>query len=318
MYTPVSPLDRTLPAASPAVPHTAQHPGSLTDQPTAWPARRARPAAGPAAGTHPAGPRRSRGRGLGGAAAAALLALAAATATAAPALAHDQLLSTAPAADSTVATAPDELSLTFSGNLITGQGIQNVVTVTDEAGHQWQDGDAQVAGPELTSALCEGLPNGDYDVSYRVVYSDGHSEAKQYGFTVDDPAAPDTAVPQGCGVPNPDAPVSSGQTPTPAGTGSPAGATGGGAPADPGNDDGAGAGAEPAPATLDTPAPLAGDQSDAADAEAASAADQAGVSAWVWVVGILGVLLVAAAVVFVFRRARAIDGPSGGRPGSEG
>ncbi|MCY1159566.1 MAG: copper resistance protein CopC, partial [Citricoccus sp.] len=190
-------------------------------------ARTTRAATHRTAGNRPAGRRRAPGRGLGGVTAAALLALSAATAAAPPALAHDQLLSTTPEAGATVTAAPDELSLTFSGNLITGQGIQNLVTVTDEAGHQWQDGAAQVAGPGLTSALCEGMPNGDYDVAYRVVYSDGHSEAKQYGFTLEDPSAPDAAAPQDCGVPNPDAPVSSGEGPTAAGAASPDGATGG-------------------------------------------------------------------------------------------
>lgn len=255
--------------------------------------------------TRPAGRRRALRRGLGGISAAAVLALSGATVTAAPALAHDQLLSTTPEAGATVTAAPAELSLTFSGNLITGQGIRNLVTVTDEAGHQWQDGAAQVSGPELTSALCEGMPNGDYDIAYRVVYSDGHSEAKQYGFTLEDPEAPDTATPQDCGVPNPDAPVSSGEGPTSAGAGTD------GVP-------GTTSGSEPAPATAE---PDTAEPADGQTAEATSDAAQTAtgvVTTWVWVIGILGVLIVAAAVVLVFRRAQAIDGPAGGRPGSEG
>jgi methionine-rich copper-binding protein CopC len=306
-------------AALPLTPTSRPAPGPLTGPATARPSHAL---AGRSAGSRRAGRRRALGRGLGAVTAAALLALSAATVTAAPALAHDQLLSTTPEAGSTATTAPDELSLTFSGNLITGQGIQNLVMVTDEAGHQWQDGAAQIAGPELTSALCGGMPNGDYEVAYRVVYSDGHSEAKQYGFTLDDPAAPDTATPQDCGVPNPDAPVSSREDPTSAGAGSSAGSTGGVAPASPGGGTDGTAGAEPSPASLDTPAPMATDQgSDPAQAGATSdAAETAtvGVPTWVWVVGILGVVIVAAAVVFVFRRARAIDGPAGGQRGSEG
>ncbi|MDI3330803.1 MAG: copper resistance protein CopC [Micrococcus sp.] len=344
MNTPVPPLHPTLPTNPPAArsttPPTARSASRPAGPGAARPAAVAAegltaagsapvPAEGPA-GTRPAGRRRTLRRGLGGATAAALLALSAATVTAAPALAHDQLLSTTPEAGSTVTTAPAEVSLTFSGDLITGQGIQNLVTVTDGAGHQWQDGDAQVSGPGLTSALCEGMPNGDYEVDYRVVYSDGHSEAKNYGFTLDDQAAPETGAPQDCGVPNQDAPVSSGEGPTSAGAASSAGATGGVAPAGPGDDDGAGtggtegatSGAEPAPATLDTPAPIATDQGsdqggDPGQTEATSQADRAGMPAWVWVAGIVGVVIVAAAVVFVFRRARAIDHPAGGRPDPE-
>ncbi len=259
------------------------------------------PPAGPAPATRPARRRRALSAGLGAASAATLLSLSAVLA--APAHAHDQLLSTTPEAGATVTTTPDELSLTFSDDLITGQGIQNLVTVTGEAGHQWQDGEAQVAGPALTAALCEGMPKGDYDIAYRVVYSDGHSEAKQYSFTLDDPSAPQTGAPEDCGVPNPDAPVSSGQTPTSAGAGTA----------------GAGSGGEQDPPTLDTPAPLASDQGgEPAQPEAASAADPAGVPTWVWVVGVLGVLIVAAAMVLVFRRAQAIDHPAGDHPGSEG
>lgn len=118
-----------------------------------------------------------------------------------PALAHDQLLSAEPGDGATLDTAPQELLLSFSGNLITGQGIQNLVRVTDEDGNQWQDGEATVSGPTLATQLCEGMPNGDYDVAFRVVYSDGHSEEKAYAFTVDAPDGPDSGVPaEGCGV----------------------------------------------------------------------------------------------------------------------
>lgn len=287
------------------------------------------PSAHGTAGTRPAGRRRTLARGLAGASTAALLALSTATIAAVPALAHDQLLSTTPEAGATAQEAPDEVSLTFSGNLITGQGIQNLVTVTDEAGHQWQDGDASVTGPELSVPMCEGMPNGDYEVAYRVVYSDGHSEAKQYDFALDDPAAPQTAVPQDCGVPNPDAPVTG---PAEGSTPATSGANGGAVPANPGDGSGSegsgdaegttggNAGAAPAPPTLDSPAPVATEPAadtatdtatDPVSTEAASESTQTGVPGWVWVVGILGVLIIVAAVALVSRRAKAIDGPSG-------
>lgn len=257
------------------------------------------PPAVPMPATRPARRRRALTAGLGGASAATLLALSAVTA--APALAHDQLLTTAPEADTTVTTAPSDLTLTFSGNLISGQGIQNLVTVTDEAGHQWQDGDAGVTGPELTSALCEGMPNGEYDVAYRVVYSDGHSEAQQYSFTLDDPAAPQTGAPEDCGVPNPDAPVSSdGEDPTSAATASTPGSTNGAVTA---------SGA----ATADAGAAA----SDSASTDATAESTPAGLSAWVWAVGIGGIVIVAAAMALVFRRVRAIDGRAGGHRDAE-
>ena len=109
---------------------------------------------------------------------------------AAPAAAHDELIRTAPAVDETVTTAPSEVSLTFSGELIDGEGIQNLLQVRDADGNQWQSAAGTVDGSTFSAPLCEGLPNGDYEVAYRVVYSDGHSEERSFDFAVDDPAAP--------------------------------------------------------------------------------------------------------------------------------
>ena len=109
---------------------------------------------------------------------------------AAPAAAHDELIRTAPAVGETATTAPSEVSLTFSGELIDGEGIQNLLQVRDADGNQWQSAAGTVDGPTFSAPLCEGLPNGDYEVAYRVVYSDGHSEERSFDFAVDDPAAP--------------------------------------------------------------------------------------------------------------------------------
>ncbi|MFC0250085.1 copper resistance protein CopC [Citricoccus parietis] len=245
---------------------------------------------------------RARGLGAGTAALAAAALLALATAT--PAAAHDQLLSATPAAGTAVLEVPAEIGLEFSGSLTTGQGIQNLVTVTDEDGHQWQDGEAQVAGPNLTAALCEGLPNGEYTVDYRVVYSDGHSEEKGYEFTLEDPDAPEAAAPEDCGVPNPDAPVSSDATPGDAGTGTVADATDSATTAT------TAATAEPGTAATD---PVSGEAT-AEDSQAPAAP----VAGWVWPAAIGGVLVVVVAMLMVFRKARAIDTGSTGRQGGTG
>jgi hypothetical protein len=253
-------------------------------------------------------PRTARGIGAGTAAVSAAVLLAVATAT--PAAAHDQLLSATPAAGTAVLEAPAEIGLEFSGDLTTGQGIQNLVTVTDEDGHQWQDGAAQVAGPNLTAAVCEGLPNGEYTVDYRIVYSDGHSEEKDYEFTLEDPAAPESAAPEDCGVPNPDASVSSDATPGEAGT------DGAGAAAD---DGGTTATDAKDPATTATTAATAGPgtaATDPASGEATAEDSQAPagpVAGWVWPAAIGGVLVVVVAMLMVFRKARAIDAGSSSR-----
>jgi copper resistance protein C len=262
----------------------------------------------------PSGRRRSPWRGGLGPASAVSAAALLALGTASPAAAHDQLLSTSPAAGTTVVTAPAELSLSFSGNLITGQGIQNVATVTDEDGHQWQDGEPQVSGAELSAALCEGMPNGEYEVGYRVVYSDGHSEEKSFGFVLEDPNGPESAAPEDCGVPNPDAPVSSDAT-----AGDSASATA--ATAEPGS----GTAGEPSAAATGQGT---GPSSDTTAGEATAEDSQAPAPAWpgwVWAAAVGGVLVVVLAMVVVFRKARAIDGgarpsdrPSGSQPGDGG
>lgn len=249
--------------------------------------------------TRGAASRRAPWAGIAALSAAGLLTLATAT----PAAAHDQLLSATPEAGTAVVETPEQLSLTFSGNLITGEGITNVATVTDEDGHQWQDGDATVSGPELSAALCEGMPNGEYTVDYRVVYSDGHAEEKSYDFTLEDPGAPEQAAPEDCGVVNPDAPVASDATAEDAsmdaGAGSSASAgTGmdGTATVEPGT-----SGAATADATQESGQATAQDSQDPAPA----------VPGWVWAAGIGAVLVVLLAVILVYRKAKGIDAGSG-------
>lgn len=220
------------------------------------------------------------------AAAAATGLLASGLWAAAPALAHDQLLSAEPGDGATLQTAPEELLLSFSGNLITGQGIQNLVQVRDQDGHQWQDGAATVTGPTLSAALCDGMPNGDYDVSYRVVYSDGHSEEKQYTFTVQDPNGPDTGAPaDGCGV------LAAGASPSsPAGT-------------EPTQDQGT----TTAPSGAESTAPGAGETAPAEDTVVEdSSQESAPLPAWVWAVGFGGVAVVVLGLVVAARKAKSL------------
>lgn len=203
---------------------------------------------------------------------------------AAPAAAHDELIRTAPVIDETVEAAPDQVALTFSGDLIDGEGIQNLLQVRDADGNQWQAGPGTVDGPEFSAPLCEGLPNGDYRVAYRVVYSDGHSEERSFGFAVDDPAAPAAGTgPEDCGVAA--APAAS----------TPAGAAGTSA-ADAGATD-----AQPEPGT-----------EQGAD-EAAESADAGTLPAWVWAVGLAGLLVLVAGIVLMGRRARALGHLDDGR-----
>lgn len=135
----------------------------------------------------------------------------------APAQAHDELIKAVPEDKAELTTAPEEVTLTFSGNLTTGQGIPNVILVRDESDENWADGEAEVDGRNISVALKEGMPNGTYRVSYRVVYSDGHPEEKMYSFTLAAPQAAEektTASEQAAG----DASEQVTETPEPAST----------------------------------------------------------------------------------------------------
>ncbi|MCK2037200.1 copper resistance protein CopC [Microbacterium sp. SSW1-49] len=97
--------------------------------------------------------------------------------------AHDALVSSSPAADSTVETLPDELTLTFSAKLITGEGATEVV-VTDAEGNSVTDGEPTVDGAIVTQPLKAEAAAGEYHVIWKVVSSDGHPTSEEFFFTV--------------------------------------------------------------------------------------------------------------------------------------
>lgn len=93
--------------------------------------------------------------------------------------AHDQLTGTEPADGATLEQAPEELVLTFSGE-IAQVGAQVLVTGPD--GEPVGDGEPRVAGTELTQALAADLPAGAYQVTWRVTSQDGHPISGTFGF----------------------------------------------------------------------------------------------------------------------------------------
>ncbi|WP_223627807.1 copper resistance CopC family protein [Microbacterium sp. EST19A] len=97
--------------------------------------------------------------------------------------AHDALVSSSPAADSSVDVLPAELTLTFSAKLIEGEGATEVV-VTDPEGNTVTDGPATVDGAVVTQPLVSSAPAGQYHVIWKVVSSDGHPTSDEYYFTV--------------------------------------------------------------------------------------------------------------------------------------
>ncbi len=112
---------------------------------------------------------------------ALFLAIAAVFVGSAPAFAHDALVSSDPAADSTVDTLPAEIALTFSADLLSDAGT-SVIEVTDSAGTVLSEGSPVVAGNVVTQPL-SGTASGTISVVWRVVSSDGPPIDGTFAFT---------------------------------------------------------------------------------------------------------------------------------------
>lgn len=127
-----------------------------------------------------------RNPGLGAPLLAALLLCVGASLPAAPAaFAHDQLISSSPAPDERLDKSPAGITLTFSSPLL---ALGREVRVVDDNAKNWVSGAAVLNRESLVQALPE-LPDGGYQVSWRVVSADGHPISGSYGFRVGNPAA---------------------------------------------------------------------------------------------------------------------------------
>ncbi|TDW29846.1 copper resistance CopC family protein [Cryobacterium psychrophilum] len=122
-----------------------------------------------------------RSRWAGGALAAVALALAVVVTSTVPASAHDQISSTTPEDKQQVMEAPTEVSLRFTEDVLS---IGAIVLVVDSRGTDWADGTARLDGAEATQALKPGLPDGAYQVRWRVVSVDGHPISGVFAFSV--------------------------------------------------------------------------------------------------------------------------------------
>lgn len=136
-----------------------------------------------------------------------MIALAAALVTgsaASPAFAHDELVGSDPAVGSEVAEMPAEITLTFSGVLLTGDGTTDVV-VTDAAGTELSTEPPIVDGVRVIQPI-SGSASGEITVTWRVVSSDGHPISDQFGFVVAGASTGSTTEPSDAVSPSPSAP----------------------------------------------------------------------------------------------------------------
>ena len=105
----------------------------------------------------------------------------AALATAPAAAAHDELVSTVPAAGERLDEAPAELELTFSSALM---DLGNQIQVLDADGRNWAESAPVLSRETLVQPLPAEMPNGEYSVRWRAVSSDGHPITGSYEFLV--------------------------------------------------------------------------------------------------------------------------------------
>ncbi|MEN0084933.1 MAG: copper resistance protein CopC [Leifsonia sp.] len=125
--------------------------------------------------------------GVAGIAAAAALALL----PAAAADAHDYLVGSDPAANATVTTALDTVTLTFNDRVLdlSGTGSTNLLTVTGPGSGttHFETGCATVADTKVSAPVALGGA-GDYTVTYQIVSADGHTVSSSYTFAYQPPA----------------------------------------------------------------------------------------------------------------------------------
>jgi methionine-rich copper-binding protein CopC len=100
-----------------------------------------------------------------------------------PASAHDELLSSDPAAGAVLDAAPEAITLTFSGVLTEGEGATEMA-VTDAAGNDLTTGSPVLDGVRVTQPIDGAAASGTIRVAWRVVSSDGHPISGEYSFAV--------------------------------------------------------------------------------------------------------------------------------------
>ena len=121
---------------------------------------------------------------------------------AAPAVAHDELVSTSPADGTTVSSAPAEVLLVFGEPPV---ALGSEVQVLGPDGANVSAGALVLDGSTVRQALRAERPQGAYRVQWRVTSDDGHTVTGEFTFTAAAAAAaaavataaPGTAAPGG-------------------------------------------------------------------------------------------------------------------------
>ncbi len=117
--------------------------------------------------------------------------------------AHDQLVSSNPAANESLAMAPNQIVLEFSDTLLvlSDELVEagNVVRVTNVLGEEVTTGQLSIDSRTVTQPLQPNLPNGQYRVVWSVVSADGHPINDTFQFAIGEPIGafePTTQTPE--------------------------------------------------------------------------------------------------------------------------
>lgn len=116
---------------------------------------------------------------------AALLCLGIGLVAAPSASAHDQLISSNPTEGQRLGAAPSTITLSFSAELLT---LGYEIRVMDADSKNWAQGTATLTRESLSQPVAVGMPEGEYQVRWRVVSSDGHPINGSYSFLVGETA----------------------------------------------------------------------------------------------------------------------------------
>lgn len=120
-------------------------------------------------------------------AAALAAASAIALAPASSASAHDYLVSSTPAANSTVTSAVADVTLRFDDIVLNDGGHGALVQVTDTSGRNFESDCATIQGRDVTVPVALGAA-GSYRVTWQIVSADGHPVSDSIQFTYHGPA----------------------------------------------------------------------------------------------------------------------------------
>ena len=116
--------------------------------------------------------------------------------TAAPALAHNELISTAPEAGATVQAGQIPITLHFEENpLHLGLNQGNLIAIANaETGEQFGPACAQIVGTDLTTTV-DIAKTGQYKILWRTTSDDGHVASGDYLITVENTTNYQTETP---------------------------------------------------------------------------------------------------------------------------